>query len=79
MAEGGGLLNRCTLSRRTVGSNPIPSASLSLRQYPPRRLRKGFLRFYEEPLAQSVPVCLSNGSFHSNLRTGRVDETLVYY
>lgn len=27
MAEGGGLLNRCTVSSRTVGSNPIPSAS----------------------------------------------------
>ncbi len=25
-AEGGGLLNRYTLSRRIVGSNPIPSA-----------------------------------------------------
>jgi hypothetical protein len=29
-AEGGGLLNRYTLSRRIVGSNPIPSAMRSL-------------------------------------------------
>ena len=27
MAEGGGLLNRCTVSSRTVSSNVIPSAS----------------------------------------------------
>ena len=31
MAEGGGLLNRYTVINRIVGSNPIPSASLSIR------------------------------------------------
>jgi hypothetical protein len=33
-AEGGGLLNRCALSRCTVGSNPIPS-STSIPSPPP--------------------------------------------
>ena len=33
MAEGGGLLNRCTVSSRTVGSNPIPSANLFAPRY----------------------------------------------
>ena len=34
MAEGGGLLNRYTVNSRIVGSNPIPSATSGIRQWP---------------------------------------------
>ena len=34
VVEGGGLLNRCTVTSRTVGSNPTPSATSPSRQYP---------------------------------------------
>ena len=43
MAEGGGLLNRCTGSTRTVSSNLIPSAR------PPTRMARRGPRFQRSP------------------------------
>ena len=47
MAEGGGLLNRYTLSRRIVGSNPILSATCPRESVLPIRLRPDFLVVFE--------------------------------
>ena len=54
MAEGGGLLNRCTGSTRTVSSNLIPSAKFAYNQWVrPRRSGQKPLIY----LAVFVPLC----------------------
>jgi len=49
VAEGGGLLNRCTVKSRTGGSNPPLSASLSFTPVKPMVLR-GFAFRHSEGL-----------------------------
>ncbi len=57
MAEGGGLLNRCTGSTRTVSSNLIPSAKASLLVSPVRQHR-----LFAGALAVALSISATSGA-----------------
>lgn len=59
MAEGGGLLNRCTVSSRTVGSNPIPSASNRYDGFSSPRTILDFPRFSDINFSQGFSPLLT--------------------